>query len=61
MAHLVCSRCGLGGALDDGCKDPERFVRDVASGRIYCEWCADTLSRICWDRPAVIRSAGEGR
>ena len=39
------------------CKDTDAdpYVKDVATDRIYCDRCADALSRICWNRPAVIR------
>jgi len=47
---LNCCRCG----------ETENLVQDKASGRIYCDWCADELSRICWGEPArIVNTSGE--
>jgi hypothetical protein len=38
---VKCERCGT--------TDPdEKYVKDVATERIYCDWCASELRRICW-------------
>ena len=51
--QLACKRCRQPEYADP---DPwERLVQDVADGAVYCAWCADELSRICHNQPAVIR------
>jgi hypothetical protein len=34
-----CVRCG---------EAEGKLVRDTATGRVYCDWCAAELNRICW-------------